>query len=566
MPKLHLISLGCTKNLVDSEVMLGALSHYERVNDAQDADIIIINTCGFIASAKKESIDKILEVALIKKDGAILIVSGCLSERYADELQSEIPEIDIITGVGDYDKIESMIQRVVDSSCGNSSLDKRSADLLNFGRSQTSSLVSRPKFSKSNESQTENPSVVLKTESKSDSSLRESATLSKVADSWQSAEFVSKAKQQSKNSPSLAESFAFDSPTLARGDSAKDSPSLAEGVRGWVNSTKSPQIIKSPQTFLIENQKRIITGSAIHAYIKISEGCNQQCSFCAIPQFKGRLHSRNLDSILREIESLLAKGYFDFSFIAQDSSSYMRDLGKKDGLIDLIKRVESSGVKSARILYLYPSTTSESLIQTIAESSVFQNYFDMPLQHISDKMLKTMKRGADKARHIALLEQMRGIENSFIRTSFLLGHPRESEADFDELCEFVSEFSFERANIFGFSREEGTAAFDMGDIVSAKTTKARTKKLNNILAKHQKHSLKSLVGRKIRAIVEGRSTQSDLLFSARDLRWDREIDGEILINDSEIPLARGYYEVQITDFKGGYLLGRAVVSYEKRGM
>ncbi len=546
MPKLHLISLGCTKNLVDSEVMLGALSHYERVNDAQDADIIIINTCGFIASAKKESIDKILEVALIKKDGAILIVSGCLSERYADELQSEIPEIDIITGVGDYDKIESMIQRVVDSSCGNSSLDKHSADLLNFGRSQTSSLVSRPKFSKSNESHTENPSIVLKTESKSDSSLRESATLSKVTDSWQSTGFVSEAKQPFKNSPSIAESFAF------------DSPSLAEGARGWVNSTKSPQIIKSPQTFLIENQKRIITGSAIHAYIKISEGCNQQCSFCAIPQFKGRLHSRNLDSILREIESLLAKGYFDFSFIAQDSSSYMRDLGKKDGLIDLIKLVESSGAKSARILYLYPSTTSESLIQTIAESSVFQNYFDIPLQHISDKMLKTMKRGADKARHIALLEQMRGIENSFIRTSFLLGHPRESEADFDELCEFVSDFSFERANIFGFSREDGTAAFDMGDIVSAKTTKARIKKLNNILAKHQKNSLKSLVGRKIRAIVEGRSAQSDLLFSARDLRWDREIDGEILINDSEIPLARGYYEVQITDFKGGYLLGRAV--------
>ena len=547
MPKLHLISLGCTKNLVDSEVMLGALSHYERVNDAQDADIIIINTCGFIASAKKESIDKILEVALIKKDGAILIVSGCLSERYADELQSEIPEIDIITGVGDYDKIESMIQRVVDSSYGNSSLDKRSADLLHFGRSQTSSLVSRPKFSKSNESHTENPSIVLKTESKSDSSLRESATLSKVTDSWQSTGFVSEAKQPFKNSPSLAED-----------KSLKFSPSLVEGVRGWVNSTKSPQIIKSPQTFLIENQKRIITGSAIHAYIKISEGCNQQCSFCAIPHFKGRLHSRNLDSILREIESLLAKGYFDFSFIAQDSSSYMRDLGKKDGLIDLIKRVESSGAKSARILYLYPSTTSESLIQTIAESSVFQNYFDMPLQHISDKMLKTMKRGADKARHIALLEQMRGIENSFIRTSFLLGHPRESEADFDELCEFVSEFSFERANIFGFSREEGTAAFDMGDIVSTKTTKARTKKLNNILAKHQKNSLKSLVGRKIRVIVEGRSAQSDLLFSARDLRWDREIDGEILINDSEIPLARGYYEVQVTDFKGGYLLGRAV--------
>ena len=503
MPKLHLISLGCTKNLVDSEVMLGALSHYERVDKVQDADIIIVNTCGFIASAKKESVDKILEVALIKKAGAILIVSGCLSERYAEELRDEIPEIDIITGVGDYDKIESMIQSVVDSPCGNLSLDKHSADLLNFERSQTASLVSRPKFSKNNESRPENPSVVLN-------------------------------EKDSKNSPSLA-----------------------EGARGWVKSN-SPQIIKSPQTFLIENQERIITGSAIHAYIKISEGCNQQCSFCAIPHFKGRLHSRKTDSIMREIESLLAKGYFDFSFISQDSSSYMRDLGKKDGLIELIKRVESSGAKSARILYLYPSTTSEDLIQAIAESRVFQNYFDMPLQHISDKMLKIMRRSANQKRHIALLKQMRNVKNSFIRTSFLLGHPRESEADFDELCEFVSDFSFDRANIFGFSREEGTLAFDMSGAVSAKTTKARIKKLNNILSKAQEKSLKSLVGRTIHAIVEGRSDKSDLLFSARDLRWDREIDGEILINDSEIALDSGYYAVQITDFKGGYLVGRAI--------
>ena len=529
MPKLHLISLGCTKNLVDSEVMLGALSHYERVDKAQDADIIIVNTCGFIASAKKESVDKILEVALIKKAEAILIVSGCLSERYAEELQSEIPEIDIITGVGDYDKINKMIERVKiehESSKKDSSLR---------GESQDS-----PKQSKSRESKLQSESMIDKRIDKLDSTLQHYDSNNLTPRDLDSSLVL----RQSQN------------------DNMKNPPSLAEGARGWVNSTKSTQIIKSPQTFLIENQPRIITGSAIHAYIKISEGCNQQCSFCAIPHFKGRLHSRNLDSISREIESLLAKGYFDFSFISQDSSSYMRDLGKKDGLIDLIKRVEKSGAKSARILYLYPTTTSESLIQTIADSSVFQNYFDMPLQHISDFMLKIMRRGADKKRHIALLERMRSVENSFIRTSFLVGHPRESEADFDELCEFVSEFSFERANIFGFSREEGTAAFDMSGAVSAKTTKARIKKLNAILAKAQKQSLKSLVGRKIHAIVEGRSDKSDLLFSARDLRWDRDIDGEILINDSEIPLDCGYYEVQITDFKGGYLLGRAIREYE----
>lgn len=452
MPKLYLISLGCTKNLVDSEVMLGALSHYERVNEPQNADIIIVNTCGFIASAKKESIDRILEVALVKKNDAILIVSGCLSERYAEELRDEIKEIDIITGVGDYDKIEAMIKRVRDSR----KIRNESPKSANLPRIQT------------------------------------------------------------------------------------------------------PQILKSDKTFLIDNERRIITGSAIHAYIKISEGCNQQCSFCAIPHFKGKLHSRGVDSIMREVDSLVARGYVDFSFIAQDSSSYMRDLGKKDGLVELIKRVETSGAKSARILYLYPTTTSESLISAIANSRVFQNYFDMPLQHISDKMLKVMKRGADKARHIALLRQMRGCENSFVRTTFLLGHPQESESDFEELCEFVSDFSFDRANIFGFSREEGTIAFNMSGEVSAKTTRGRIKTLNTILSKQQKNSLKSLVGREISAIIEGRSAQSDLLFSARDLRWDREIDGEILINDSAIPLNSGYYKVQITDFKGGILLGKAV--------
>ena len=473
MPKLCLISLGCTKNLVDSEVMLGALSRYERTNEPQNADIIIINTCGFIASAKKESIDRILEVAYLKKDDAILIVSGCLSERYAEELRDEIKEIDIITGVGDYDKIESMIKRVRDSR-----------------------------------------------KMRNESSLR----------GVENAEAIHKSKLDCHDLPQA---------------------SLAM-------TQKTPQILKSDKTFLIDNEQRIITGSAIHAYIKISEGCNQQCSFCAIPHFKGKLHSRGIDSIMREVDSLVARGYADFSFIAQDSSSYMRDLGKKDGLVELIKRVENSGAKSARILYLYPTTTSESLIHAIADSRVFQNYFDMPLQHISDKMLRAMKRGADKARHIALLEQMRGCENSFVRTTFLLGHPQESERDFAELCEFVSDFSFERANIFGFSREEGTVAFDMSGEVSAKTTKERIKTLNAILSKQQKNSLKSLVGKEIVAIIEGRSTQSDLLFSARDLRWDREIDGEILINDSAIPLNSGYYKVQITDFKGGILLGKAI--------
>lgn len=442
MSKCHLISLGCNKNLVDSEVMLGKLRDVTLIDSASEADIIIVNTCGFIASAKKESIDKILEVALQKKDNAILVVSGCLSERYADELRDEIPEIDIIMGVGDYDKIDSI---------------------------------------------------------------------------------------------------------LLEAKKSKDS-----------TQENSPLIIKSNRTFLLDNQQRIITGSKIHAYIKISEGCNQRCSFCAIPHFKGNLRSRSVESIMREIDILLKEGFCDFSFIAQDSSSFMKDKNKKDALVELIKSVEKSGVKSARILYLYPTSTSERLIEAIGESKIFQNYFDMPLQHISNNMLKIMRRGADKKRHIELLRKMRECENSFVRTTFLLGHPSETERDFAELCEFVREWHFDRANIFGFSKEEGTLAFNMPNEVDTKTTKLRIKELNAILSSQQQNSLKSLVGRKIKIIIEGLSKESDLLFSARDLRWDREIDGEILINDSQMPLKRGYYEAEITDFKSGILLGRAV--------
>lgn len=442
MSKCHLISLGCNKNLVDSEVMLGKLRDITLIDSASEADIIIVNTCGFIASAKKESIDKILEVALQKKDNAILVVSGCLSERYADELRDEIPEIDIIMGVGDYDKIDSI---------------------------------------------------------------------------------------------------------LLEAKKSKDS-----------TQENSPIIIKSNRTFLLDNQQRIITGSKIHTYIKISEGCNQRCSFCAIPHFKGNLRSRSVESIMREIDILLKEGFCDFSFIAQDSSSFMKDKNKKDALIELIKSVEKSGVKSARILYLYPTSTSERLIEAIGESKIFQNYFDMPLQHISNNMLKIMRRGADKKRHIELLRKMRECENSFVRTTFLLGHPSETERDFAELCEFVKEWHFDRANIFGFSKEEGTLAFNMPNEVDTKTTKLRIKELNAILSSQQQNSLKSLVGRKIKVIIDGLSKESDLLFSARDLRWDREIDGEILINDSEVPLKQGYYEAEITDFKSGILLGRAV--------
>ena len=438
MKKLCLISLGCNKNLVDSEVMLGKLKDYTLVDEIENADLIIVNTCGFIASAKQESISKILEVALRKKENGILLVSGCLSQRYADELKEEIKEIDIILGVGSYHKIDSILK--------------------NFSKKQK------------------------------------------------------------------------------------------------IKDTNNP-------TFLINSENRIITGSRIHTYIKISEGCNQKCSFCAIPQFKGKLKSRSIDSCVSEIEKLVKNGYRDFSFIAQDSSSYMMDKGEKNALINLIDNVEQiEGIKSARILYLYPTSMSLNLIDKIAESKIFQNYFDIPLQHISDSMLKIMKRGATKARHMELLNYIRQMDNSFIRTTLLIGHPGEGESDFLELRDFISEFVFDRVNIFEYSREENTASFNMPNQVNKKIINERMDSINEIILKQQEGIFKKYESTNIKAIIDGPSKKSDLLFSARDIRWDREIDGEILINENldDKAIEAGYYDVKIDSYKDGYLIGKTI--------
>lgn len=432
---LHLISLGCTKNLVDSEVMLGRLATYEIIQDYTQADVIIINTCGFIQSAKEESIATILQVAQNKKEGALIVASGCLTQRYQNELRELVPEIDIITGVGDYDKIDMMIE-------------------------QKKGILSQKVF--------------------------------------------------------------------------------------LANETK----------------ERVITGSNIHAYIKISEGCNQACSFCSIPSFKGKLQSRSIESILEEIKSLCDKGYKDFTFIAQDSSSFLRDRGQSDGLIELIKAVDAQGLaKSARILYLYPSTTTLDLIETIKQSKIFQNYFDMPIQHISQSMLKRMKRGVDKQKHIELLQAMREDKNSFVRSTIIIGHPQESQEEFLELCDFVQDFVFDRMNIFAFSSEEGTLADTMEGKIPTKIINQRINQINKIIKKQQKELLQDMVGKKYTVILEGKSEISEFFYNARLISWAPEVDGSILINDSELEdliLASGYYEAEITEVKDGLIFAKVL--------
>ena len=406
MPKLHLISLGCNKNLVDSEIMLGRLQNYDITDDISDADVIIVNTCGFIKSAKEESIQTILEMHEARKNGSLLVVTGCLMQRYKDELIKELPEVDLFTGVADYDKIDE---------------------------------------------------IILK-----------------------------------------------------------------------------KQNLFSPETYLQANEERVITGSNYHAYIKISEGCNQKCSFCAIPTFKGKLKSRSLENIVNEVKNLVKKGYYDFSFLSQDSSSYMRDHGVSDGLINLIDEIEKiEGVRSARILYLYPSTTSKELISRIIASSIFHNYFDMPIQHISENMLKIMKRGSGAKKIKELLNLMRNAKNSFLRTGVIVGHPGESEEDFEELCEFLEEFKFDRISAFAYSKEEDTASFEMEQI-PAKIISKRLSKIEKITKKAINESLQKELGKQIYASLEGISSEGEMFYAAKKDIWDKDIDGEILINESDV--------------------------------
>jgi len=406
MPKLHLISLGCNKNLVDSEIMLGRLQNYDITDDISDADVIIVNTCGFIKSAKEESIQTILEMHEARKKGSLLVVTGCLMQRYKDELIKELPEVDLFTGVADYDKIDE---------------------------------------------------IILK-----------------------------------------------------------------------------KQNLFSPETYLQANEERVITGSNYHAYIKISEGCNQKCSFCAIPTFKGKLKSRSLENIVNEVKNLVKKGYYDFSFLSQDSSSYMRDQGVSDGLINLIDEIEKiKGVRSARILYLYPSTTSKELISRIIASPIFHNYFDMPIQHISENMLKIMKRGSGAKKIKELLNLMRNAKNSFLRTGVIVGHPGESEEDFEELCEFLEEFKFDRISAFAYSKEEDTASFEMEQI-PAKIISKRLSKIEKITKKAINESLQKELGKQIYASLEGISSEGEMFYAAKKDIWDKDIDGEILINESDV--------------------------------
>ncbi len=434
--KLHLVSLGCTKNLIDSEVMLAKLTDYQLTHQPNEADLIIINTCGFIQSAKEESLNTIFELHGVRKKDSILAIAGCLSERYKEELQKELQEeVDIFTGVGDYDKIDKLVEEK---------------------RSQFSNKV-----------------------------------------------------------------FLAD-----------------------------------------EKNERVVTNSNYHAYIKLSEGCNQKCSFCAIPAFKGKLNSRPLESIVDEVTKLVQQGFYDFSFVSQDSSSYLRDFNINNGLEQLIEAIEKiDGVKSARILYLYPSTTTKSMIKKISDSKIFHSYYDIPLQHIASKMLKTMKRGKGEEQLRELMDYMKTQPNNFVRSTFIVGHPGETKEDFEELCEYIKEYQFDRVNIFSYSDEEGTSAYNLDGKIEQETIDQRAEILGNLVNEITLQKLQSDVGKEFEVVIDGESDEHEYLLSAKKLLWAPEIDGEIYINDKQIEeelLFGKIYTAKATELSGDKLIATII--------
>jgi ribosomal protein S12 methylthiotransferase len=436
-PKVGFVSLGCPKNLVDSEVMLGALSRhgYTITPNKEDADVIVVNTCGFIDSAKKESIDAILEMAELKKGGACkkLVVAGCLAERYRSEIRKEIPEIDFVFGPDELGRILEAVQ--LDSSASGTFPDV-SIDALYTSR---------------------------------------------------------------------------EVPTIPR----------------------------------------ILTTPPYMAYLKISEGCDHVCSFCAIPGFRGRFRSRAVADLAAESRRLAEQGVRELVIVSQDTMAYGKDLGMPNGITTLLRElVKIDGLRWIRFLYCYPNTVTEELVKLVAGEERLCKYFDIPYQHASRKVLDRMLRGGSRDLYERQVEGIRKwMPEAGLRTSFIVGFPGETEEDFNETLAFINNVRFDNVGVFLYSDEEGTGAFDLDSKVLRRTAVRRRNQLMRQQAKISKKKLGEMVGRSVEVLLEGKSTESDLLLQGRMETQAPEIDGHVLINDTSgrEPVAGEFYPVEITE-------------------
>jgi ribosomal protein S12 methylthiotransferase len=457
------VSLGCPKNLVDSEVMMGMLAQAgaELTPNAEDADVIVVNTCSFIGSAQQESIDTILEMARHKtKAGGKtkrLVVAGCLVERFHDEIRKNIPEVDAVVGTGELEKI---------LAAAGVAETPRTPSLFNI-------LTSRPEGDH----------------------------------------------------------------RRGQGRFARDS---------WDGAGAD-----LPNYLYDDHTPRMLTTPGYSAYIKIAEGCDHPCSFCIIPQLRGQFRSRRFESVIAEAERLAQSGVREITLIGQDTTCFGEDLGLKDGLAVLLEKLAGiEGLQWIRFLYAYPNKITGRLLATIAGHEKICSYIDVPLQHASATVLKRMKRGGGAELFLRSIEKMRRvIPGVTLRTSFIVGFPGETEKEFEELCGFVKEAAFDWMGAFGYSDQEGAGAFDQDKKLSTREIESRRKSLMSIQKKISRAKKKSLIGREFDLLLEGTSTESDLLLEGRTAMHAPEIDGKVFVNDypdGNEPKEGEFYRCRIT--------------------
>ena len=512
-PSVGFISLGCPKNLVDSEVMMGLLDRAGARLTAhpEEAEILIVNTCSFIDTAKQESIDTILEMARFKTSGSArkLIVAGCLVERYRDEIRKSIPEVDAVVGTGELESIleAAGLQFPADAPIPLFNILSGQAAATRPGQESQSGThklatngsgsVSGHDFSRAAMPPIKTRASAPAATSRPEGDLREQQGRFR-RDDWQGAAH-------------LLPTYLYDETT--------------------------PRFLTTPKS---------------SAYIKIAEGCDHPCTFCVIPNLRGKFRSRRFESVVAEAHQLVARGVQEITLIGQDTTCYGEDLGLKDGLatlLDTLARID--GLRWLRFLYAYPNRITRNLLSTIARHDNICKYLDVPLQHASPAVLKTMKRGAGADIFLKTLEKVRAaVPGIALRTSFIVGFPGESLRDLGLLEEFIKEARFDWLGVFSYSDEEGSSAFSLDAKIPRRTIESRRRRIMKLQQSISKRTKQQWIGRELVLLAEGESEETPLLWEGRTQFHAPEIDGKVYINDFGdlvTPEPGRFYKAQITE-------------------
>jgi ribosomal protein S12 methylthiotransferase len=489
------ISLGCPKNLVDSEVMMGLLDRAgaRLTSHPEEAEILVVNTCSFIDTAKQESVDTILEMARHKTSGSArkLIVAGCLVERYRDEIMKSIPEVDAVVGTGE-------LEAILGAAGLTTPAVATSASPFNILSSAAAAEI-RPGL-----------------ESRAATHKHEHEPRRAVGQGF------SPGIEPAQLSGALAPEVKF----RPEGDLREQQGRFSRN--DWQGATHL-----LPTYLYDESTPRFLTTPRSSAYIKIAEGCDHPCTFCVIPNLRGKFRSRRFESVVAEARQLVARGVEEITLIGQDTTCYGEDLGLKDGLATLLDALAKlPGVRWLRFLYAYPNRITGRLLETIARHDNICKYLDVPLQHASPAVLKTMKRGAGADIFLKTLEKVRAaVPGIALRTSFIVGFPGESLRDFELLEEFITAAKFDWLGVFSYSDEEGSGAFSFNEKVPKRTIEARQRRLMKLQQSISKKAKQQWVGRELVVLAEGESEETPLLWEGRTQFHAPEIDGKVYIND-----------------------------------